>query len=85
MTDDKIREFYDIHGRSEDYKELKPGAAAYYEGVAYVDLSEIRPMIAMPFHPSNVYTIDEVNANLKDVLHARPAARRPLQALRQDR
>lgn len=69
VTDDKIREFYDIHGRSEDYKELKPGAAAYYEGVAYVDLSEIRPMIAMPFHPSNVYTIDEVNANLKDVLH----------------
>lgn len=69
VTDEKIQEFYDIHGRSEDYKELKPGAAAYYEGVVYVDLSEIRPMIAMPFHPSNVYTIDEVNANLKDVLH----------------
>mgnify|MGYP002510394047 CR=1 FL=1 len=69
VTDEKIQEFYDIHGRREDYKELKPGAAAYYEGVVYVDLSEIRPMIAMPFHPSNVYTIDEVNANLKDVLH----------------
>lgn len=69
VTDEKIQEFYDIHGRSEDYKELKPGAAAYYEGVVYVDLSKIRPMIAMPFHPSNVYTIDEVNANLKDVLH----------------
>ena len=69
VTDEKIQEFYDIHGRSEDYKELEPGAAAYYEGVVYVDLSEIRPMIAMPFHPSNVYTIDEVNANLKDVLH----------------
>lgn len=69
VTDEKIQEFYDIHGRSEDYKELKPGAAAYYEGVVYVDLSEIRPMIAMPFHPSNVYTINEVNANLKDVLH----------------
>ncbi len=68
-TDEKIREFYEIHGREEDYKELAPGAAAYYDGMVYVNLSEIRPMIAMPFHPSNVYTIDEVNANLKDVLH----------------
>ncbi|MCI9339553.1 MAG: hydratase [Dorea sp.] len=68
-TDEKIREFYEIHGREEDYKELNPGAAAYYDGMVYVDLSKIRPMIAMPFHPSNVYTIDEVNADLKDVLH----------------
>jgi len=68
-TDEKIREFYEIHGREEDYKELKPGDVAYYDGMVYVNLSEIRPMIAMPFHPSNVYTIDEVNANLKDVLH----------------
>lgn len=68
-TDDKIKEFYDIHGRSEEYKELNPGAAAYYDGMVYVNLSEIKPMIAMPFHPSNVYTIEEVNANLKDVLH----------------
>ncbi|MEY8283348.1 hydratase [Lachnospiraceae bacterium 50-23] len=68
-TDEKIREFYEIHGRAEDYKELNPGAAAYYDGMVYVDLGKIRPMIAMPFHPSNVYTIDEVNANLKDVLH----------------
>ncbi|MBQ8804114.1 MAG: hydratase [Tyzzerella sp.] len=68
-TDDTIKEFYDIHGRSEDYKELAPGAVAYYDGVVYVDLSKIKPMIAMPFHPSNVYTIDDVNANLKDVLH----------------
>ena len=68
-TDEKIKEFYEIHGRSEDYKELAPGAVAYYDGVVYVDLSKIKPMIAMPFHPSNVYTIDEVNANLKDVLH----------------
>ncbi len=68
-TDEKIKEFFDIHGRAEDYKELAPGAAAYYDGMVYVDLSEIKPMIAMPFHPSNVYTIDEVNANLKDVLH----------------
>ncbi len=69
MTDEKIREFYEVHGRSEEYKELKPGAVAYYDGMVYVNLSEIKPMIAMPFHPSNVYTIDEVNANLKDVLH----------------
>ena len=68
-TDDIIKEFYETHGRSEDYKELAPGAVAYYDGVVYVDLSKIKPMIAMPFHPSNTYTIDEVNANLKDILH----------------
>ena len=51
-----------------EYKELNPGAVAYYDGMVYVNLSEIKPMIAMPFHPSNVYTIDEVNANLKDIL-----------------
>ena len=68
-TDDKIKEFYETHGRVEDYKELNPGAVAYYDGFVYVNLSEIKPMIAMPFHPSNVYTIDEVNTNLKDVLH----------------
>ena len=68
-TDDKIKEFYDIHGRSGDFKELNPGAVAYYDGLVYVNLSEIKPMIAMPFHPSNVYTIEEVNANLADVLH----------------
>ncbi|MDD3339944.1 MAG: hydratase [Lachnospiraceae bacterium] len=67
-TDEKIEEFYEIHKRPEDYKELNPGAVAYYDGMIYVDLSEIRPMIAMPFHPSNVYTIDEVNANLTDIL-----------------
>ena len=68
-TDETIREFYEIHDRPEDFRELNPGAVAYYDGMVYVNLSEIRPMIAMPFHPSNVYTIDEVNANLKDVLH----------------
>ena len=68
-TDEKIEEFYEIHGRSADYKELNPGACTYYDGCVYVDLSEIRPMIAMPFHPSNVYPIDEVNVNLKDILH----------------
>lgn len=68
-TDEKIQEFYEIHGRSEDYKELNPGACTYYDGMVYVNLSEIKPMIAMPFHPSNVYTIDELNANLSDILH----------------
>ena len=68
VTDDKIREFYDIHGRSADYAELKPEKIAYYDGCVEVNLSEIKPMIAMPFHPSNTYTIEEVNANLEDVL-----------------
>lgn len=68
-TDEQIKEFYDIHGRAEEYRELNPGEVAYYDGMITVDLSKIRPMIAMPFHPSNTYTIDEVNANLKDVLH----------------
>ena len=67
-TDNKVKEFYDIHGRSEDYKELKPGDITYYDGMIYVDLSSIKPMIAMPFHPSNVYTIDDLNANLYDIL-----------------
>lgn len=68
-TDDKIKEFYDIHGRVEEYKELNPADVTYYDGMIYVDLSTIKPMIAMPFHPSNTYTIEEVNANLMDVLH----------------
>ncbi len=68
-TDEKIREFYEIHGRSEDYRELNPGEVAYYDGMVYVDLSKIKPMIAMPFHPSNTYTIEELNANLVDILH----------------
>ena len=68
QTDDTIKEFYEIHERPEDYKELKPGKVAYYDGMICVDLSEIRPMIAMPFHPSNTYTIEELNANLDDIL-----------------
>ena len=68
-TDEKIQEFYEIHNRPEEYKELNPGEVTYYDGVVYVDLSKIKPMIAMPFHPSNTYTIDEVNANLSDILH----------------
>lgn len=67
-TDEGIKEFYEIHGRKEEYKELNPGDAAYYDGMIIVDLSEIRPMIAMPFHPSNTYTIEELNANLTDIL-----------------
>ncbi len=67
-TDDEIKEFYDIHGRVEEYKELNPGAVAYYDGMIEIDLSTIRPMIAMPFHPSNTYTIEELNANLMDIL-----------------
>ena len=67
-TDEKIREFYEIHGRSEDYRELLPGSVAYYDGMIVVDLSKIRPMIAMPFHPSNAYTIEELKADLDDIL-----------------
>ena len=67
-TDEKIQEFYEIHGRADDYKELNPGPVAYYDGMIVVNLSEIKPMIAMPFHPSNAYTIEELNANLDDIL-----------------
>ncbi len=67
-TDDTIREFYEIHGRTQEYKELNPGQVTYYDGMIEVDLSKIKPMIAMPFHPSNTYTIEELNANLMDIL-----------------
>ena len=67
-TDSVIKEFYETHGRAEDYKELNPGQVAYYDGMVYVDLSQVRPMIAMPFHPSNTYTIEELNSNLMDIL-----------------
>ena len=68
-TDDVIKDFYDIHGRVGDYKELNPAPVAYYDGMVKIDLSKIRPMIAMPFHPSNTYTIEDMNKNLMDVLH----------------
>ena len=68
-TDEKIKEFYDIHGRVDEYKELNPGEVTYYDGIVYVDLSKIKPMIAIEFHPSNTYTIEELNANLEDILH----------------
>lgn len=68
VTDETIKDFYEIHNRKEEYKELQPKKIAYYDGMVYVDLSTIKPMIAMPFHPSNVYTIEELNANLYDIL-----------------
>ncbi len=67
-TDDKVKQWYEIHGRKEEYILQQPGEIAYYDGMIEVDLSKIRPMIAMPFHPSNVYTIEELNANLMDIL-----------------
>ena len=68
-TDEKVKEWYEIHKRPEDYKEINPAPVAYYDGVVEIDLAEIKPMIAMPFHPSKGYEIDFVNANLKDLLH----------------
>ena len=68
QTDSRIEEFYEIHGRKDAYKQLMPGDACYYDGFIEIDLSKIKPMIAMPFHPSNAYTIEEVNKNLKDIL-----------------
>lgn len=67
-TDGQVKEFYEIHGRPEDYAELNPGRIAYYDGMIELDLGSIKPMIAMPFHPSNAYTIEELNANLLDIL-----------------
>lgn len=67
-TDGATEEFLAIHGRAEDYKELNPAETAYYDEIVTVDLSKVKPMIAMPFHPSNVYTIEEVNSNLSDIL-----------------
>ena len=68
-TDERVKEFYEIHNRPNDYKELSLSAPAYYDGLIEVDLSKIRPMIAMPFHPSNTYLLDEVNKNPEDILH----------------
>ncbi len=67
-TDSAVKDFYDMHGRTSDFKELHPADVAYYDGLIEIDLSEIEPMIAMPFHPSNTYTIRELKANLDDIL-----------------
>ncbi len=69
QTDETIREFYEIHGRGGAYRALAPAHVAWYDGCIEIDLSSIRPMIAMPFHPSNVYAIEEVQQNLTDVLN----------------
>ena len=69
QTDEEIEKFYEIHGRKEDYAYLQPGQVAYYDKLITIDLSQVKPMIAMPFHPSNAYTIEDVNANLADILH----------------
>ena len=68
-TDEDTKKFLSVHGRVGDYKQLKPADVTYYDGVVYVDLSTIKPMIALPFHPSNVYEIDTLNENLEDLLH----------------
>ena len=68
-TDENTKDWFETHKRPEEYKELNPAPVAYYDGVVEINLDEIKPMIAMPFHPSMAYTIDDVNANLKDVLH----------------
>lgn len=69
-TDEDTKKFLRVHKREGDYKELNPEDLAYYDGMVYVDLSEIKPMIALPFHPSNTYTIDELNENLEDILRS---------------
>lgn len=69
QTDEDTKKFLTVHGRPEDYKELKPADITYYDGVVHVDLSTIKPMIALPFHPSNVYEIGTLNENLEDLLH----------------
>lgn len=69
VTDDAVKDYYEIHNRPNDFKYIKPDPVAYYDGLVFVDLSQIKPMIAMPFHPSNAYTIDELNANIYDILN----------------
>ena len=68
-TDEDTKKFLSVHGRVGDYKQLRPADVTYYDGVVYVDLSTIKPMIALPFHPSNVYEIDTLNENLEDLLY----------------
>ncbi len=67
-TDDDTKAYFVKHGRADDYRELKPADVTYYDGLVYVDLSTVKPMIALPFHPSNAFEIDELNANLGDIL-----------------
>ncbi|HWR61475.1 MAG TPA: hydratase [Clostridia bacterium] len=69
ITDDKVRDYYELNGRESDYSRLEPQDIAYYDGLVYVDLSDIKPTIAMPFHPSNIYTIEELKANALDIMN----------------
>ena len=69
MTDDETKKYFVNHLRPDDYKELKPADAAYYDGCVYVDLSTVECTIAMPMHPSNTYTIRELLENAEDILH----------------
>lgn len=69
QTDEDTKQYLTIHGRGEDYKELQPKSVAYYDGAVYVDLSKVESMIALPFHPSNVFSIKALNENLSDILH----------------
>ena len=68
VTDDEVKHHYEIHNRPEDYKELRPGKVAYYDGMIRIDLSKQESMIALPFHPSNAYTIHELQANPEKIL-----------------
>jgi len=69
ITDDKVKDYYELHGRGADYSRLEPRDIAYYDGLVYVDLSAVKPTIAMPFHPSNIYTIEELKANALDIMN----------------
>jgi aconitate hydratase len=68
QTDEDTKQYLSLHGREDDYRKLEPAELAYYDGCVYVNLSEVKPMIALPFHPSNTFTIDELNGNLGDIL-----------------
>ena len=70
VTDEETQRYYTIHGRPQDFKKLQPAEVAYYDGCVYIDLSTIESTIAMPMHPSNTYTIHELQANAADILHA---------------
>lgn len=67
-TDKRVEKYYEIHGRPNDYRQLEPEEATWYDGAIIIDLDKIKPMIALPFHPSNVYSIDDLNENAMDIL-----------------
>ncbi len=69
QTDEETRSYLRVHGREQDYCSLSASDMAYYDGCIEVNLSAIKPMIALPFHPANVYEIDTLKENLPDILH----------------